>query len=427
MADPNPSLLAYPEFPEPLTAAVLNQFFTPRPEELRWVWRTSSSPEARLGLLCLLKTFPVLGRFPPPEDIPGAVVEYIAERAGPAGPTLATYPKRTRARHRIEIRRHLGIHRWGGAAESLAVQTIERIVGGRAHLSDLINGAIEALIAAHYELPALSTLRRLASGVQSQATQDWFTAVSGRLDDNLQRRLDYLLTVPRDAHESEFATLCKPTKRVSRNHLDELLKQLQSLGQISLPNDLLADVPPARIDAWADEARRLTATELREYTPARRRTMLACLIQRTQATRLDDMVTMLARFIGRIEAKARAELEAWHLERRVNVVEMVGVLHDIARLRRDRPDDAPDLALKIDAIFEQAGGLERIISACEKHLGKGAKDWRRFIEPHFRSHRRWLYDLTEALPLAASPGAAGVLAALAKMPGANSSFARQAA
>jgi len=107
---------------------------------------------------------------------------------------------------------------------------------------------------------------------------------------------------------------------------------------------------------------------------------------------------------ARIEAKARAELEAWHLERRVNVVEMVGVLHDIARLQRDRPDDAQDLALKIDAIFQQAGGLERIISACEDHLGKGAKDWRRFIEPYFRSHRRWLYDLTEALPLAASPG-----------------------
>ena len=90
------------------------------------------------------------------------------------------------------------------------------------------------------------------------------------------------------------------------------------------------------------------------------------------------------------------------------------VLHDIARLRRDRPD-APDLALKIDAIFQEAGGLERLISDCEEHLGKGAKDWRRFIEPHFRSHRRWLYDLTEALPLAASPGAAGVLAALSDL------------
>ncbi len=107
-----------PEFPEPITAAVLNQFFTPRPDELRWVWGTSSSPEARLGLLCLLKAFPILGRFPAPEDIPGPIVEYIAKRAGLAGLTLATYPKRTRARHRIQIRGHLGIHRWGGAAES---------------------------------------------------------------------------------------------------------------------------------------------------------------------------------------------------------------------------------------------------------------------------------------------------------------------
>ena len=52
MANPNPSLLAYPEFPEPITATVLNQLFRPRTEELRWVWQTSSAPEARLGLLC---------------------------------------------------------------------------------------------------------------------------------------------------------------------------------------------------------------------------------------------------------------------------------------------------------------------------------------------------------------------------------------
>lgn len=131
MADPNPSLLAYPEFPEPITAAVLNQLFTPRPEEIRWVWRISSSPEARLGLLCLLKSFPILGRFPAPEDIPGPIVEYIAKRAGLAGLTLATYPKRTSARDRIEIRRHLGIHRWGDAAESLNLSPSRPLSGSR--------------------------------------------------------------------------------------------------------------------------------------------------------------------------------------------------------------------------------------------------------------------------------------------------------
>ena len=129
----------------------------------------------------------------------------------------------------------------------------------------------------------------IRDSVHAQATQDCLAAVDGRLDADLQQRLDGLLTVPKDAQESEFATLCKPTKRVSGSHLDDLLKQLQSLVQLSLPQDLLADVPPARIDAWAEEARRLTAAELREYTPARHRTMLACLIHRIRATRLDDI------------------------------------------------------------------------------------------------------------------------------------------
>jgi hypothetical protein len=54
MADPNPSLLAYPEFPAPLTGAVLNQFFTPRPEELRWVWQMSFGTVSFGGVTRLL-------------------------------------------------------------------------------------------------------------------------------------------------------------------------------------------------------------------------------------------------------------------------------------------------------------------------------------------------------------------------------------
>jgi len=94
MANPNPSRLAYPKFPEPLTAAAIHQLFTPGPD-VRWVWQSSSSPEARLGLLCLLKAFPVLGRFAAPEDVPALIVAHIAERVGLKGLTLAAYPKRT--------------------------------------------------------------------------------------------------------------------------------------------------------------------------------------------------------------------------------------------------------------------------------------------------------------------------------------------
>jgi hypothetical protein len=70
LTEPNSSLLAYPQFPDPLTEKVIRELFTPTPDELRWVWHTSSVPEARLGLLCLLKSFPLLGRFSVPASIP---------------------------------------------------------------------------------------------------------------------------------------------------------------------------------------------------------------------------------------------------------------------------------------------------------------------------------------------------------------------
>jgi hypothetical protein len=81
MAKSNPSLLGYPEFPDPLTGAAIRQLFTPKPDELLCVRQMSNSRASRLGLLCWLKPLPILGRFAPPEEIPAPIVAYLAERA----------------------------------------------------------------------------------------------------------------------------------------------------------------------------------------------------------------------------------------------------------------------------------------------------------------------------------------------------------
>lgn len=411
MAKPRPSLLAYPELPDPLTPAAIRQLFIPKPDELRWVRQASHSPASRLGLLCWLKTFPVLGRFAPPEDIPAPIVAYLAERADLAGLTLDRYPVRTRVRHRAEIRDFLGIQPWNTDAEALATSTMERIVAGRTHLSDLINGAIEALVSASVELPALGTLRRLAGTVHAQATTAWLARVSERLSPPMCRRLEALLIVPDDATESPFSKLCRSTKRASRDHLNDLLAELASLNELVLPTTVLQDIPATRIDAWAEEARRLTATELREYTAPRRRALLCCLVVQTHATRLDDLVTMLIRFMGRIEAKARADLEAWHQARRRHVSALVAVLRDVACARHGNPDPE-SFSTQVDTLLAPAGGAEAVMAACNEHLAKGPDDWRAFLEPHFRNHRSWLLRLADELQLAAAPDAAGVLDAV---------------
>src|ERR1039457_6500582 len=143
LTKPNSSLLAFPQFPNPLTESVVRELFTPTPDELRWVWHTSSAPEARLRLLCVLKSFPLLGRFPTPASIPASIVAFLAQHAGLSAPTLSEYPKRTRVRHQTEIRRYLGVQAWSATAAVLATGTMQRIVSGRAHFSGPTHAAIE--------------------------------------------------------------------------------------------------------------------------------------------------------------------------------------------------------------------------------------------------------------------------------------------
>jgi hypothetical protein len=94
---------------------------------------------------------------------------------------------------------------------------MQRIVRGRAHFSDLINGAIEALIGAHYELPALSTPRRLAGHMHATATNARLTRVDERLTYSMRAGLEKLLAVPEGAAESAFSHLPSCQTRVARS------------------------------------------------------------------------------------------------------------------------------------------------------------------------------------------------------------------
>ena len=59
------SLLGYPEFPDPLTAASTRQLLTPRPDERRRVRPQILAPASCLGRLRRPKTFPMPVIWPP--------------------------------------------------------------------------------------------------------------------------------------------------------------------------------------------------------------------------------------------------------------------------------------------------------------------------------------------------------------------------
>lgn len=412
--------IAYPILPNPLTAQDLKQLFTPWPDEIDWAFKVSWSDEARLGLLTLLKVFETLGGFIPPNEIPSAIVRHVARCAGLTESDSVGYAERTLYRHHKKVREFLGITEWNTEAQQLAETTIEQLASARTQPADFINGAIEVLVQRRFELPALSTLRRLAGTIQQRIHDRLFDQVVKSLNAAQRAALDALLEVPENSQESPFATLCRPPGRATRNNLKALGEQLDWLETSFDFGDALDGITSVKVEQWADEARRLTVAELRRYRAPRRHALLIAQLHVRRGRILDDLVTMLIKSMRKIRHQAQTDLQAWLDEQHESSEQLIIILLDLAQAHQKH---APPLAFhrQAGAILAAAGGCDQIVKRCEARLEHRVRNWRPFARKHFLNRRAALMDLADVLLLKAMPGSEGVLRALSTIVSARSS------
>ncbi|MGI9506817.1 MAG: DUF4158 domain-containing protein, partial [Geminicoccaceae bacterium] len=295
-------------------------------DEVAWAWSLAKSMDSRHSLLTLLRVFQTLGRSIPIESVSVGVVRHVAMSAELPIKDQLRCPGRTLYRHHASVRDYLGVSAWDSAARVLVQQTIERLALARAHPADLINAAIDVLLRHHIELPALSTLRRIASTVQQRIYDRLLDGIQQRLAAHEKRALDQLLAVPEGAHESAFAVICRSPGRATRKNLKKLVEHWFWLGTFIRSTDALREVPPAKVQLWSDEARRLTATELAEYRAPRRHALLLSVLTITRGRLLDDLINMLTKIMRGLKRRSEAKLEAWQAKRRDTSERLVELL-----------------------------------------------------------------------------------------------------
>ena len=98
------------------------------------------------------------------------------------------------------IREFLGVTAYGPAAREVVVETCLQAARTRDDLPDLINMAIEELIRQRFELPAFSTLLRIARTTRSTVNRRYQLRVCELLDADARQRL--LAILSRSAGES---------------------------------------------------------------------------------------------------------------------------------------------------------------------------------------------------------------------------------
>jgi TnpA family transposase len=401
---------AYPRFKRRPSAKELAEVYTPTAEDLAFVRSMARGASPTLTLTVLLKSFERLGYMPRLQDVPFAIIGHIRSCLRLPSDTALDVTPRTLYRHHQGIRDHLQVRGWGREARHVAVEAAYRAAHVMNHPADLINVAIEELVRQRFELPAFGTLDELARHVRAVLDRRLFDSVLVRLSERQRRQLDELLESDQ-LGRSGFNALKRPPKQPSLSHLDNLVGHIRWLQELGQPATFLTQLTPAKVQHLAAEARSLDAAEVRKVSPAKRYTLLLCLMARAQVHGRDDLAETFCKRIARIEARAKEELALIRERQRESTEMLVEAFADVLSvLDRDLPNAEAGRLIK--RAVARHGDVRELLANCEAIAAYTGDNYLPLMWRFYRSHRSTLFRMAHTLRLTSTTQDTSVLDAL---------------
>jgi hypothetical protein len=267
----------------------------------------------RLGLAYQLGFLHLTGRFPAqqPLEILGDLLAFVAQEVAEDPRVIADYAQRqaTVSAHQELIRVHLGFRVFDPVEREALSHFLRDEATRLEHLPALLAQAEAFLRDRRVLLPALSTLRRLASEQREQARVQLATRLLACLPVDVPAQLDTLLAVEAEERLSPLQTLKTPAGIPSPRALSRLtakLDQIQALGVLTLD---LAWLNQNLQKALARQVTQASAHRLRALAAPQRYTALVCFLRQTYHETLDQLMDMYHKLMTGTYRRAEQELD----------------------------------------------------------------------------------------------------------------------
>ncbi|MFL5627299.1 MAG: DUF4158 domain-containing protein, partial [Ktedonobacteraceae bacterium] len=396
------------------TTKELIEAYTPTEEERRFVSTMTRTAQNQLNLMLWIKLFPCLGYFPALDEIPPALVDHVRQALDLASDIVPGYDHdRTLYRHHQVVREYYQILPYSKEARRVILRTLLRAVRTMDNPADMINAALEELIKQRYEMPAFSTLDRLTGRVRALVYGRICRMVQRRMNADFQNSLETLFEVHLPSHRSAFSQLKLVPPSPTLSHLKGWQDRLAWLMELGTIEPLLKDIPPAIVKHFASEARALDTSELQEYTPAKRLTLLTCLIRQTQMNTQDDLIDMFLKRMSTIQVRAKEALQLAREAQQKTTAQLVETLTYVVETAvEDKEQDDATVGKHVREILEKRGGQEQLLEQCQQVAASLTDEYQPLMWSFYKSHRRALFQLVRSLPIRSTTQDQGLISAL---------------
>lgn len=351
---------AYPRIPKRLNAQELAAHYRLSKQEGDLVRQSARGAAGRLSLAALLKARQFLNYFPTLDELPDQARHYLIEQVGVDPQTTfldEEFHSTALHRYRVTLRSVLNSRSFSDGGREQVETSMRDTARTMSDPADLINTALEVLVADRIELPAFSTLNRIAGNIRQAVHEDIYTQATASLDDAARSTLDAMLVVPSDRRLSGFAQLKQFPRPSTLTHVREWTQRLVDIDGIYDPKSALKDIPHTKVRQFAAEAAALDVGDLRDVcTPGKRYTLLLCFLQQAQSDTRDQLVEMFVRRMRRSQRVASERLQELREGKRETEESLIDVLAQVLR-HADSAIDAADLGSRIRTVLESQGGV----------------------------------------------------------------------
>ncbi len=393
------SRTAYPQFKRYPSNKELHELYTPTVEEIKFVTSRTKSQTGLLGLMVMLKSFQRLGYFIHPELVPQPIIIHLRtclELDYQVSPVPST---RSIRYYQEAIREYLNISPYNNRGQELAAIAIKNAASVRDHPADLINVAIEELVRQRYELPAFSTLDRLACHIRSIVNTRLFKRVARKLSPIDRQNLDNLLVPDSVAETNANLNLLKSSSKSHKlKHIKELQDKFDTMMLVGDAQKLLSFIPVTKVKSFAALARTLDISEFNDFKLAKRRTLLLCLLYQAQVKTRDHMVEIFLKRIKKIHNNAKTKLENLR-EKYLNQTQTMLELFGEILVFSTESSNYTQLGKQVQGLFDNNGGTPLLLEQYSEIISVNTKDHFPLLLSFYSPYRKALFDLVKSLEI----------------------------
>src|SRR5438874_132931 len=389
---------AYRRFTRAPSIKELQTLYTPTPDDVAFVSTTARGAAQTFALMILLKVFQKVGYFPAPQEIPGAIISHIRAVMKLKDDVVPDITPRTLYKYHAAIRTHLKVNHDIKQIRHIAGKAIAEVVLVMDDPADLINVAIETLIKESCELPAFSTLETLASRLRKMAHGQLFQTGFTRLSEAERALLEHLIDKDAPGHYTDFNRIKEAPKSATLTHLGDWLTRLIWLLSFGNMERLLEGIPAVKIATFAAEAYTLHATNLWDFLPPKRFTLLVCLLHQATVSTRDEVVDMFLKRMHKLRDRAKEELEHLREKERGTTEHLIAVFSDLLQTTTEAQDHAA-IGKGVSEVLSREGGAAHLLEQCENVSAHHGNRYQPLLWRFYASHRKALFRVIKTLDL----------------------------